>query len=117
MKFLSTFKITKGFDSWLKMYKEIEPDKSVELNSQLKSAQAKFFQAKKEEEEAKAKQDKGPFGNLFAVFGPHVAVLSEHAFEVVNQRHIVPIGINDPFYLAYPYRCFRLESTQLARDL
>ena len=26
MKFLSTFKITKGFDSWLKMYKEIEPD-------------------------------------------------------------------------------------------
>ena len=26
MKFLSTFKITKGFDTWLKMYKEIEPD-------------------------------------------------------------------------------------------
>ena len=26
MKFLSTFKITKGFDAWLKMYKEIEPD-------------------------------------------------------------------------------------------
>ena len=26
MKFLSTFKITKGFNSWLKMYKEIEPD-------------------------------------------------------------------------------------------
>ena len=26
MKFLSTFKITKGFDNWLKMYKEIEPD-------------------------------------------------------------------------------------------
>ena len=26
MKFLSTFKITKGFDSWLKMYKEIESD-------------------------------------------------------------------------------------------
>ena len=26
MKFLSTFKITKGFDTWLKMYKDIEPD-------------------------------------------------------------------------------------------
>ena len=26
MKFLSTFKITKGFDTWLEMYKEIEPD-------------------------------------------------------------------------------------------
>ena len=26
MKFLSTFKITQGFDAWLKMYKEIEPD-------------------------------------------------------------------------------------------
>ena len=26
MKFLSTFKITKGFDTWLKMYKEIESD-------------------------------------------------------------------------------------------
>ena len=26
MKFLSTFKVTKGFDAWLKMYKEIEPD-------------------------------------------------------------------------------------------
>ena len=26
MKFLSTFKITKGFNTWLKMYKEIEPD-------------------------------------------------------------------------------------------
>ena len=26
MKFLSTFKITKGFDTWLQMYKEIEPD-------------------------------------------------------------------------------------------
>ena len=26
MIFLSTFKITKGFDAWLKMYKEIEPD-------------------------------------------------------------------------------------------
>ena len=26
MKFLSTFKITKGFDTWLKMYKEIQPD-------------------------------------------------------------------------------------------
>ena len=26
MKFLSTFKITKGYDTWLKMYKEIEPD-------------------------------------------------------------------------------------------
>ena len=26
MKFLSTFKITKGFETWLKMYKEIEPD-------------------------------------------------------------------------------------------
>jgi hypothetical protein len=26
MKFLSTFKITKGFDAWFKMYKEIEPD-------------------------------------------------------------------------------------------
>ena len=25
MKLLSTFKITKGFVSWLKMYKEIEP--------------------------------------------------------------------------------------------
>ena len=25
MKFLSTFRITKGFDSWLEMYKEIEP--------------------------------------------------------------------------------------------
>ena len=25
MKFLSTFKITKGFDTWLKMYKDIEP--------------------------------------------------------------------------------------------
>ena len=28
MKFLSTFKITQGFDAWLKMYKEIEPDLS-----------------------------------------------------------------------------------------
>ena len=26
MKFLSTFKITKGYESWLKMYQEIEPD-------------------------------------------------------------------------------------------
>ena len=26
MKFLSTFKITKGFDTQLQMYKEIEPD-------------------------------------------------------------------------------------------
>ena len=26
MKFLSTFKITKGFETWLKMYKDIEPD-------------------------------------------------------------------------------------------
>ena len=26
MKFLSTFKITKGFDTWLQMYKEIDPD-------------------------------------------------------------------------------------------
>ena len=26
MRFLSTFKITKGFDTWLNMYKEIEPD-------------------------------------------------------------------------------------------
>ena len=26
MKFLSTFKISKGFDTWLKMYKDIEPD-------------------------------------------------------------------------------------------
>ena len=26
MKFLSTFEITKGFESWLKMYNEIEPD-------------------------------------------------------------------------------------------
>ena len=26
MKFLSTFKITKGFDTWLEMYKDIEPD-------------------------------------------------------------------------------------------
>ena len=26
MKFLSTVKVTKGFDAWLKMYKEIEPD-------------------------------------------------------------------------------------------
>ena len=26
MKFLSTFKITKGFDTWLKMYKDIEHD-------------------------------------------------------------------------------------------
>ena len=26
MKFLSTFKITKGFDTWLNMYKEIQPD-------------------------------------------------------------------------------------------
>ena len=26
MKFLSTFKITEGFDTWLEMYKEIEPD-------------------------------------------------------------------------------------------
>ena len=26
MKFLSTFKVTKGFDARLKMYKEIEPD-------------------------------------------------------------------------------------------
>ena len=26
MKFLSTFKITKGFDTWLAMYKDIEPD-------------------------------------------------------------------------------------------
>ena len=26
MKFLSTFKITKGFDTWLQMYKEIESD-------------------------------------------------------------------------------------------
>ena len=26
MKFLSTFNITKGFDAWLTMYKEIEPD-------------------------------------------------------------------------------------------
>ncbi len=26
MKFLSTFIITQGFDAWLKMYKEIEPD-------------------------------------------------------------------------------------------
>ena len=26
MKFVSTFKITKGFDTWLQMYKEIEPD-------------------------------------------------------------------------------------------
>ena len=26
MQFLSTFRITKGFDTWLKMYKEIEPD-------------------------------------------------------------------------------------------
>tara|TARA_B100001094_G_scaffold285911_1_gene300325 strand:- start:700 stop:981 length:282 start_codon:yes stop_codon:yes gene_type:complete len=26
MKFLSTFKITKGFKSWLKMYKKIEPE-------------------------------------------------------------------------------------------
>ena len=26
MKFLSTFKITKGFNSWLKMHKDIEPD-------------------------------------------------------------------------------------------
>ena len=26
MKFLSTFKITQGFDAWLKMYKNIEPD-------------------------------------------------------------------------------------------
>ncbi len=26
MKFLSTFKIAKGFDAWLKMYKKIEPD-------------------------------------------------------------------------------------------
>ena len=25
MKFLSTFKITKGFDTWLDMYKDIEP--------------------------------------------------------------------------------------------
>ena len=25
MKFLSTFRITKGFDTWLEMYKEIEP--------------------------------------------------------------------------------------------
>ncbi len=25
MKFLSTFKITKGFDTWLNMYKDIEP--------------------------------------------------------------------------------------------
>ena len=25
MKFLSTFKITKGFDAWLDMYKDIEP--------------------------------------------------------------------------------------------
>ena len=25
MKLLSTFKITKGFECWLKMYKEIEP--------------------------------------------------------------------------------------------
>ena len=25
MKFLSTFKITKDFESWLKKYKEIEP--------------------------------------------------------------------------------------------
>ena len=26
VKFLSTFKITKGFDAWLAMYKDIEPD-------------------------------------------------------------------------------------------
>ena len=26
MKYLSTFKITKGFDTWLNMYKEIQPD-------------------------------------------------------------------------------------------
>ena len=26
MKYLSTFKITKGFDTWLNMYKEIRPD-------------------------------------------------------------------------------------------
>ncbi len=26
MKFLSTFKISKGFDTWLNMYKDIEPD-------------------------------------------------------------------------------------------
>ena len=26
MKFLSTFRITKGFDTWLNMYKDIEPD-------------------------------------------------------------------------------------------
>ena len=26
MKFVSTFEITKGFDTWLQMYKEIEPD-------------------------------------------------------------------------------------------
>ena len=26
MKFLSTFKITKGFDTWLAMYKDIEPE-------------------------------------------------------------------------------------------
>ena len=28
MKFLSTFKIKKGFDTWLKMYKSIEPELS-----------------------------------------------------------------------------------------
>ncbi len=26
MIFLSTFNITKGFDTWLEMYKDIEPD-------------------------------------------------------------------------------------------
>ena len=26
MKFLSTFEITKGFESWLKIYNKIEPD-------------------------------------------------------------------------------------------
>ncbi len=32
MKFLSTFNITKGFDAWLTMYKDIEP--GVDLESQ-----------------------------------------------------------------------------------